>query len=123
MITGRVTSTPEALLTLQLRGTQGHEVQIQAVLDTGFTDYLTLPPDVISELSLTSMDTVNCQLADGHIVTMESFEVVVIWHDSPRPILALAADGDPLIGMSLLYGSRVMLNVVADGDLKIEPID
>ena len=54
MITGRVTRTPEALVALRVSGPQGREIEIEAVLDTGFTDYLTLPPSVITELRLLS---------------------------------------------------------------------
>src|SRR5262249_60579706 len=34
------------------------------------------------------------------------------WHGRERDVIVLEADGDPLIGMSLLYGSRVTLDVV-----------
>jgi hypothetical protein len=33
----------------------------------------------------------------------------------------LQADGGPLVGMALLYGSRVVLHIVDDGDVLIEP--
>jgi clan AA aspartic protease len=122
VIRGRVTSTPEAIIALQVRGPHAREVQVQAVLDTGFTDYLTLPRATISELQLTPMDTVECELADGRIIAMESFEVVALWDGAPREILALAADGDALVGMSLLYGSRVAINVLAGEELTITPI-
>ena len=36
-------------------------------------------------------------------------------------VLVLQADGEPLVGMALLYGSRVVLHVVDDGDVLIEP--
>jgi clan AA aspartic protease len=93
------------------------------VLDTGFTDYLTLPRAIVTDLQLTAMDTAQCQLADGRIVTMESFAAVVRWDGSPREILALAAEGDPLLGMSLLKDSRVTLDVRAGGEVRIEPLD
>lgn len=102
MMEGRVTATPEALLTLKVSGPQGHESEIEAILDTGFTDYLTLPRSIIAALHLPFMDTAQCQLADGCIVSMESFLLTVLWHGTPREILALAADGDPLLGMALL---------------------
>ena len=35
-------------------------------------------------------------------------------------MLVLQADGGPLVGMSLLYGNRVMLEVVDNGDVTID---
>ena len=123
MIVGRVTGTPEAVVAVEPRGPEGHQTHVQAILDTGFTDYLTLPRTVISELRLLPMDTLECQLADGRVVALESFQVVVMWDGTPREVLALAAAGEPLLGMSLLYGSRVVITVLAGRELTIEPIE
>jgi len=101
VIIGRVTHMREALVTLLVSGPDGREIPIVTVLDTGFTDYLTLPLTVISDLQLPAMDTAECQLADGRIVTMESFAAWVQWDGSSREILVLATDGDPLLGMPL----------------------
>jgi clan AA aspartic protease len=122
MIAGRVIDAREAIVTLTVRGSQGHQVQVAAVIDTGFTDYLTLPRSLMQELRAPFVDTAQCQLADGRFISMESFEVTVEWHDSLRECLALAAEGEALAGMSLLSGSRVTMDVVAEGELRIEPI-
>ena len=119
---GRVTPAPEALITLKIRGASNREIEVQAVIDTGFTDYLTLPHSIIDDLRLTFVDTSECELADGQIVNMESFQATVLWHGLPREIVVLAADGDPLVGMSLLYQSRLMIDVLDDGVVSIEPI-
>jgi predicted aspartyl protease len=66
MMVGRVTGTPEAIVPLVIAGPAGNQAKIDAVLDTGFTDFLTLPPATIAALGLTAMDTIECQLADGH---------------------------------------------------------
>ena len=46
----------------------------------------------------------------------------VLWHGQEREVLILEAEGVPLVGMSLLYGSRVMLEVVDNGDVTIAPL-
>ena len=95
---------------------------LRLVLDTGFNDCLTLPRSVIDELKLTYVDAAECELADGRVVSLESYLAEVDWQGSTRQVLALAADGDPLLGMSLLAGPRVTVEVIAEGTLKIEPI-
>ncbi len=122
MMVGRVTGTPEAIVPLVVAGPSGSKAKIDAVLDTGFTDFLTLAPATIAALGLPAMDTIECQLADGHVVSMQSFQAVVEWHGSPREVIVLEADGDALLGMSLVQGSRVAIDVVEDGEVRIEPL-
>ena len=46
----------------------------------------------------------------------------VLWHGQERDVLVLQVDGGPLVGMSLLYGNRVTLEIVEDGDVTINPL-
>ena len=46
----------------------------------------------------------------------------VLWHGQEQDVLALQADGGPLIGMSLLYGSRLVLEVIDNGDVTIDSL-
>ena len=59
MIVGEVTPNREAILRLTLRGLGGQEAVVEAVVDTGFTEYLTLPEETIATLDLLSLDAVD----------------------------------------------------------------
>ena len=120
-MTGQITQTLEAILVLTIRGPVNH-VEIETVLDTGFNEYLTLPRATIDQLQLPYVDTAECELADGRMVAMDSFLATVEWHGSPRQVLVLDADGDPLIGMAILKDSRVAMDVVVGGALSVDPI-
>jgi len=50
------------------------------------------------------------------IVSLEAYVVTVHWHGEDRDVLALSAGAMPLIGMSLLWGSRVAFDA-QDGGL------
>jgi predicted aspartyl protease len=52
MIIGSVSATKEAVVRLRVRGPAGPGAEVDAVLDTGFTEYLTLPQAIITSLSL-----------------------------------------------------------------------
>jgi predicted aspartyl protease len=52
MITGIITAAREAVIRMVVRGPSGHEVTVDAVIDTGFTGWLTLPPALIGTLGL-----------------------------------------------------------------------
>ena len=47
MITGLVTADRQAIITLTVRGPAGQEHEIEAIVDTGFDGWLSLPSSVI----------------------------------------------------------------------------
>ena len=52
MITGQVTVYREAVISLSVKGPEGQSREIDAVIDTGFNGFLTLPASLIQELGL-----------------------------------------------------------------------
>ena len=52
MISGIVNAYHEATIRLTVRGTDGREQEVEAILDTGFNGSLTLPADIIAALGL-----------------------------------------------------------------------
>jgi clan AA aspartic protease len=112
MIRGVVTAHREPLIKLRvLSPTQ--EVEFEAVIDTGFNDFLTLPQNLIDSLRLPFAAPILATLADGKVVETGSNRTTVIWDDVPREIFVVACEGGVLVGMSLLYSH----------DLHIEAID
>ena len=52
MIQGVVNAAYEAVVSLTLQGAEGRTQEIEAVVDTGYTGFLTLPPMLVNELGL-----------------------------------------------------------------------
>ncbi len=124
MIVGHVTPDGrEAVIPLTLlRSTAEETMSVEAVIDTGFTDRLTLPPDVVDELGLPLRGSAEVVLADGGIETLPMYRVRLLWHDRERTIRAYAASGDPLVGMTLLSGSELRIRVMGGGTVEIEEL-
>jgi clan AA aspartic protease len=122
MISGRVTPYREAVVRLSLRSPQGREQEIEAVIDTGFNGDLTLPPDLIAKLSLPFRRSGRAILGDGSEVTFNIHEAVILWEGRPRRIIVDVADTDPLLGMGLLYGHELNLEVIEGGEALIKPL-
>jgi clan AA aspartic protease len=122
MITGSVTADHEAVVVVQVRAPKGRPQTVEAVLDTGFTEFLALPLDRIAALGLPFRCTQRMFLADGSQTTLAAYRGVVVWHGLPLLVPVLAVDGDALVGMSLLEGSHVGMEVVAGGQVLVEPI-
>ena len=122
MITGKITTNREAIIELEVIGSNQRTEKVEAVIDTGFNGYLTLPNDLINYLKLQRAGSRYVTLGDGNVVVLDMYLAMVLWHGQQREVLALQADGGPLIGMSLLYGNRVMLEVVENGAVTIDSL-
>jgi clan AA aspartic protease len=118
MITG-VVDGDEAFISLTVRGPDESET-IRAVVDTGFTSYLTLPPDVIERLGLSWHSSDKGVLADGSECLFDVFEGTVDWDGKRREILVDQADTDPLVGMTLLRGYDLQIQVRPGGNVTIK---
>lgn len=122
MITGQITSAREAVISVVVSGPAGQESTVDAVLDTGFTNEITLPPEVISELGLEFIDEAGYLLADGQLAYLRGYAASVDWHGNRHEVLVTETPGGSLIGMALLDGSDVFMRVAPGGAVRIEAI-
>jgi clan AA aspartic protease len=122
MITGAVTAQQQALIPLTLQDWQGQPETVEAIVDTGFNGFLTLPLPLIARLRFPYEGMAEVILGDGDTVRLDSFAATVRWDGAVRTGLVLAADGAPLVGMDLLLGSRVCLEVLTGGPVTIERV-
>ena len=122
MILGVVNAHSEATIRLPVRDAAGHEHEIEVILDTGFNGSLTLPPALIAALGLPWRTRSLVILANGTNDLCDIYAATVIWDGRARHILVEAADTDPLVGMALLYGHDVHMQVIAGGSVSIEAL-
>jgi len=122
MIDGTVTADREIVIQLEVLASNQSAVSIQAVVDTGFNGFLTLPIDVLNALGASAAGTRRAELGDGNLVEMDVYVVSVKWDDEDRDVLALQAESTPLVGMSLLWGSRVGFDAQDGGAVTIDAI-
>ena len=122
MMEGFISGDREAVLRLRVRGPGGREETVEAVIDTGFNGYLTLPISLISDLALPFAGTTQAMLGDGSTVRMDVHEATVLWDNQERMVLTLASESGVLVGMSMLFGHRVTLDMRAGGAVRIDAL-
>ncbi len=114
MMQGYVNQNYEAMLSLVVRN--GDKLKsITAVIDTGFTGFLSLPIATIRELELSWSYRDRATLGDGSEVLFDIYDGMVIWGGQYREMEINAAETEPLIGMSLLRGYRLQVDTVKGG--------
>ena len=120
MIEGVVNSSYEAIIPLSLQGPVGVPQELEAVVDTGFNGYLSVPSSLVAELGLVFSITNSATLADGSEVSFDTYEATVQWEGQPRSIEVDEADTTPLVGMLMLDGHELSIQVRDGGGVRIE---
>ena len=122
MIRGRVSESQQALVSIDIVDDRSLYQSVEVILDTGFTGYLTLPTGLIDRLGLLSVGQRTFELANGDLFEFEAYLASVSWQGSQRDVLVLKSDSAPLLGMTLLWGSRIIIDASADGEVLIEDL-
>ena len=99
MIVGVVTDDHQAVIHLVVRGPAGQETEIDAIIDTGFDGWLSLPSSVIISLDLE-------------------------WRERGRAlrIPVHQAETTPLVGMSLFRGYELIIQNQPGGKVSIRSL-
>jgi clan AA aspartic protease len=114
MMQGYVNENYEAMLSVVV-GIGNKLKFITAVIDTGFTGFLSLPIAIVTELDLSWSYRDRATLGDGSETLFDIYDGIVIWDGQYREIEINAAETDPLIGMSMFRGYRLQVDTVQGG--------
>ena len=120
MIEGAVNAAYEAVVSLSLQGADGRTQEIEAVVDTGYTGFLTLPFTLVDELGLPFAYVGRAFLANDDEVEFDVHDVTVLWDGQPREVRAAATGSTPLVGMMLLDGHDLNIQVRDGGRVVIQ---
>ena len=102
------------------RDLQGLRTRVDAIIDTGFNGFLTLPPAIVTALGLMRRSRGRALLANGSEELFDIYGVTVLWDGQQRYVEADAVDTTPLVGMSLLDGYDPHIQVTAGGPVVIQ---
>jgi clan AA aspartic protease len=105
---------------LKVRGPRRQEREIEAVIDTGFTASLSLPSSLVTSLGLHWKSFGRGILADGSACLFDVYVAKILWDGKERRVLVDEADTDPLVGMALLSGYELKMQVRSRGKVTIQ---
>jgi clan AA aspartic protease len=121
MMQGYVNTAYEAVISVVVSH-NGKLKSVNAVIDTGFTGFLSLPSTLISELDLPWSYRDRGTLGDGSETLFDIHEASVIWDGQFREIEINSAETDPLLGMRMLRGYRLQVDTMLGGLVTIEAL-
>jgi clan AA aspartic protease len=122
MMQGVVNLNCEATIRFVIGNENAQRRVIDAVIDTGYTGFLSLPREVIVSLNLPWTGVDRGTLGDGSETTFEVYAATVIWDGEYQNIPVNEAEIDPLVGMGLLYGYDLRIQAVEGGIVAIEAL-
>ena len=122
MINGVVSSDRQVVIPLTILGNAGYDRNIEAIVDTGFDGWLSLPPSLIAALALQWRQRGRAFLADGSECVFDIYEGTVVWDGQNVRIPVHEAETAPLVGMSLLDGYELFVQVRSSGNVTIRKL-
>jgi clan AA aspartic protease len=122
LIAGHVIEGVEPVIPLTIIDGRGQEWEFDAVVDTGFTAELTLPPSAIELMELEELRTDWTRMADESVVYRSVYRAHLLWEDQLREVDVVELDREPLAGMRLLAGHRLTIDVTDGGRVEITPL-
>ncbi len=118
MMQGVVNRSCEAILPVVVKNDTATQL-VNAVIDTGFSGFLTLPSNIISTLGLSWKGRDVATLGDGTFCIFDVYIASVIWDGQYRTIDINGSETDPLIGMQLLRGYDLRIQAIEGGMVTI----
>ena len=92
----------------------------RVIVDTGFTGWLTLTPDLIQSLGLPKLRNQGAALASGSVEELPYYGGRVLWRGRLIPVGIYQTNHKPLLGMKLLEGSRLTVDAWDGGEVTIQ---
>lgn len=120
MIRGVLNDRLELTVCIEISNGDGSFHPVEAVLDTGFSDDLTLPQEQVARLGLKYVSHTPVTLAGNHEIQVPVHDGYVNWFGRVRRINVLAMEGQPLLGMTLLKDCKITIHARPGGEALIE---
>jgi len=122
VLRGVVNGRCEPVVSLQLVGSAGRRTVVEATVDTGFTEFLSLPQGVLDELGLESSDSSGLVMADGTRILTPLYECVVVWLGQHITVSVNHVEGQPLVGMALIWEHLLTIEATRFGAVTLAPL-
>src|SRR5205823_4289669 len=100
----------------------GGERAVDFIVDSGFEVDLALPTDMLTGLDVVYAGEYPFALADLTYRTRPLYRMLINWQGEDRVTEIVEMDGNPLLGVGVLLGNLVQMEMTDGGEVLVEPL-
>ena len=113
----------EARISVAVAGPSMEFWEVEAVIDTGFSGWLTLPEVAVRELDLQIYRHRRVRIADNRVTWMLTYRAVAQWQGRQIGILVYQTENPrPLLGTAMLEHCRLTVDMLEGGPVAVTPL-
>ena len=106
----------------QIERSGNDPVPLVAYIDTGFTEWLALPPNAIERLGLRLVASQRIRFGNLAREMINVYQARVNWCGNWHSIRVHELPREPTIGMELLRGHRIEFDALGDAEIDVEAV-
>ena len=115
-------STLSPKVRIQLISSSNEEIELPAIVDTGYNGELILPEGKVKEMGLEFLGTIDSELANGQIAEVDLFRGRINWFDAVHEVAVGASQSDDaLLGTLLLADCELRVDF-KQGWVRVEQV-
>ena len=113
----------EARISVAVAGPSMEFWEVEAVIDTGFSGWLTLPEVAVRGLDLQIYRRRRVRIADNRVTWMLTYRAVAQWQGRQIDILVHQTENPrPLLGTAMLEHCRLTVDMQEGGPVTVTPL-
>ena len=120
MTTGHIDQDGHPVIPVDLFDRQGRLRRVEAVLDTGFDDFLALPGHWVQRLGLFWVGIMPMRVATSEWAHFDVYEATIWWFGARLSIRVLQTQSEILVGTRLLWESQLTAQFWKGGVVSVQ---
>ena len=97
-------------------------ITLEFIVDTGFTEFLTLPPAAVAAMQLPYLYTQGASLADATAIRLSVHGAIILWNGIEREVRVVATGRRPLLGTGMLDDQELRAQFRESGLVSVEEL-
>ena len=120
MTTGHIDQHGHPVLPVDLFDRQGRLHRVEAMIDTGFDDFLTLPAHLVQRMGLVWASRMPMQVATSEWAQFDVYAADVLWLGNRLLLRVLQTQSEILVGTRLLWESQLTVQFWEGGSVNVQ---
>ena len=118
---GHIDQYGRPVIPVDLFDRQGRLYRVEAMLDTGFDDFLALPNHLVQRLGLVWSSRIPMHVATSELAQFDTYAATVLWLGNRLSIRAVQTQSEILVGNRLLRESQLTVQFWEGGSVNVLP--